>query len=261
MPIVRPKKRLGQHFLADEQIAERIARTAEPFLNHPILEIGPGMGMLTKYLLELGADLEVVELDGDSVKYLNENFPQIRDKIHYQDFLKMDLTQLFGGEPFSVIGNYPYNISSQIFFKILEYRDQIICCSGMLQKEVAERLVSGPGKKSFGILSVLLQLWYDTEYLFSVPPGVFIPPPKVNSGVIRLTRNERKEANFDENLLKTIVKMGFNQRRKTLKNSLKSLIQDCEELKKDPIMDKRPEQLGVEELIALTNKIGNLDKI
>ena len=209
------------------------------------------MGVLTQFLLEAGHDLTVVELDMESVEYLNQNFPDLKGRIIAEDFLKLDLSKLFPGQ-FCVIGNYPYNISSQIFFKVLDYKDQIPCCSGMLQKEVAERLAAGPGSKTYGILSVLLQAWYDVEYLFTVSEKVFDPPPKVKSAVLKMTRNDRKELGCDEKLFKTVVKTSFNQRRKTLRNSMKPLLgKDCPDYAL-PIFDKRPEQLSVEQFVELT---------
>ena len=187
----------------------------------------------------------------ESVDYLNQNFPDLKGRIIAEDFLKLDLSKLFPGQ-FCVIGNYPYNISSQIFFKVLDYKDQIPCCSGMLQKEVAERLAAGPGSKTYGILSVLLQAWYDVEYLFTVSEKVFDPPPKVKSAVLKMTRNDRKELGCDEKLFKTVVKTSFNQRRKTLRNSMKPLLgKDCPDYTL-PIFDKRPEQLSVEQFVELT---------
>ena len=251
MRLVKPKKALGQHFLKDLQIAQRIADTLDTFKSLPVLEIGPGMGVLTQFLLEAGHDLTVVELDMESVDYLNQNFPDLKGRIIAEDFLKLDLSKLFPGQ-FCVIGNYPYNISSQIFFKVLDYKDQIPCCSGMLQKEVAERLAAGPGSKTYGILSVLLQAWYDVEYLFTVSEKVFDPPPKVKSAVLKITRNDRKELGCDEKLFKTVVKTSFNQRRKTLRNSMKPLLgKDCPDYAL-PIFDKRPEQLSVEQFVELT---------
>lgn len=209
------------------------------------------MGVLTQFLLEAGHDLTVVELDMESVDYLNQNFLDLKGRIIAEDFLKLDLSKLFPGQ-FCVIGNYPYNISSQIFFKVLGYKDQIPCCSGMLQKEVAERLAAGPGSKTYGILSVLLQAWYDVEYLFTVSEKVFDPPPKVKSAVLKMTRNDRKELGCDEKLFKTVVKTSFNQRRKTLRNSMKPLLgKDCPDYAL-PIFDKRPEQLSVEQFVELT---------
>ena len=237
--------------IRDRQIAQRIADTLDTFKSLPVLEIGPGMGVLTQFLLEAGHDLTVVELDMESVDYLNQNFPDLKGRIIAEDFLKLDLSKLFPGQ-FCVIGNYPYNISSQIFFKVLDYKDQIPCCSGMLQKEVAERLAAGPGSKTYGILSVLLQAWYDVEYLFTVSEKVFDPPPKVKSAVLKMTRNDRKELGCDEKLFKTVVKTSFNQRRKTLRNSMKPLLgKDCPDYAL-PIFDKRPEQLSVEQFVELT---------
>ena len=253
MKDVRPKKALGQHFLNDLGIARRIADTIDTAPGEcPVLEVGPGMGVLTQFLLEKSRETKVVEIDPESVEYLQEHFPELRDRIVAKDFLKLDLAQLYEG-PFCVIGNYPYNISSQIFFKILDYKDRIPCCSGMIQKEVAERMAAPPGSKTYGILSVLLQAWYDIEYLFTVPEHVFNPPPKVKSAVIRMTRNQVEQLGCNERLFKQIVKTAFNQRRKTMRNSLRSLVgKECEVLS-DPIFDERPERLSVERFIALTN--------
>ena len=215
----------------------------------PVLEIGPGMGVLSQFLMKAGRMVKAVEIDAESVGYLNRVFPDL--EVVEGDFLKMDLRELFKGE-FALIGNYPYNISSQIFFKALEYRENIPVIAGMLQKEVAERICSKPGSKVYGILSVLLQAWYGCEYLFNVPPSMFSPPPKVMSGVIRLTRNDRKTLGCDERLFKTVVKTAFGQRRKTLRNSLGGLIPADSPILKDPIMALRPERLGVEEFIRLT---------
>ena len=251
MRLVKPKKALGQHFLKDLQIAERIADTLSDYKQLPVLEIGPGMGVLTQFLLEKGHDLTVVELDMESVDYLEQNFPALEGKILAEDFLRLDLSKLFPDQ-FCVIGNYPYNISSQIFFKVLDYKEHIPCCSGMIQKEVAERLAAGPGSKTYGILSVLLQAWYEVEYLFTVSEKVFDPPPKVKSAVIRMVRNNRKSLGCDEKLFKTVVKTSFNQRRKTLRNSMKPLLgKDCPDYPL-PIFDKRPEQLSVEQFVELT---------
>ena len=245
------KKALGQHFLKDLQIAQRIADTLSDYKDLPVLEIGPGMGVLTQYLLEAGHDLTVVELDMESVDYLEQNFPALEGRILAEDFLRLDLSKLFPGQ-FCVIGNYPYNISSQIFFKVLDFKEHVPCCSGMIQKEVAERLAAGPGSKTYGILSVLLQAWYTVEYLFTVSEFVFDPPPKVKSAVIRMVRNDRKELGCDEKLFKTVVKTSFNQRRKTLRNSMKPLLgKDCPDYAL-PVFDKRPEQLSVEQFVELT---------
>ena len=248
--MVKPKKSLGQHFLTDLNIARAIAETLDKYTGMPVLEVGPGMGVLTRFLLAQGHDLTVVELDHESVEYLQENFPELKERIVEKDFLKLDLSTLFPGD-FCVIGNYPYNISSQIFFKILDYKDRVPCCSGMIQKEVAERMAASPGSKTYGILSVLLQAWYDIEYLFTVPEHVFNPPPKVKSAVIRMTRNRVRQLGCDERLFKQIVKTAFNQRRKTLRNSLRSLVgKECEILS-ETIFDERPERLSVEQFIGL----------
>lgn len=255
MQKVRAKKSLGQHFLTDLSIAERIAATLDAHKHLPVLEVGPGMGVLTEFLLEAGHDLRVVELDRDSVAYLQRNFPALEGRIIEADFLRLDLHDLYGDKPFCIIGNYPYNISSQIFFKVLDYKDQVTCCSGMLQREVAQRIAAGPGSKTYGILSVLLQAWYDVEYLFTVDEHVFNPPPKVKSGVIRLTRNAVTHLDCDERLMKTVVKTAFGQRRKTLRNSLRGLLPPDTAMPADDIFNKRPEQLSVKEFIHLTNII------
>lgn len=258
---VRPKKSLGQHFLKDEHIASEIAATisgdnlpacARDYGELPILEIGPGMGVLTKYLLETGREVTAVELDGESVAYLHATRPDL--KVIEADFLKLALGEVYPG-PFALIGNYPYNISSQIFFKVLDNIDRIPVVAGMLQKEVAERICSRPGSKVYGILSVLLQAWYDCEYLFDVAPDVFSPPPKVTSGVLRLTRNSRKELGCDPVAFKRVVKTAFGQRRKTLRNSLASLIQPGSPALGSRFMSERPERLSVEDFIELTNLI------
>lgn len=252
---VKPKKALGQHFLTDETIAARIAATLDDYKGMPVLEVGPGMGVLTKYLLDYGHDVTVVEIDEESVDYLNQNFPSLHGRILGDDFLKMDLAKVMGDRQFCVIGNYPYNISSQIFFKILDYKDLIPCCSGMLQKEVAERLAAAPGSKVYGILSVLLQAWYDIEYLFTVNENVFNPPPKVKSGVIRMKRNDVTQLGCDEKLFRTIVKTTFGQRRKTLRNSIRGLLPPGCVLPDLPVWGQRPEQLSVQEFINLTNVV------
>lgn len=252
---VKPKKALGQHFLTDETIAARIAATLDDYKGMPVLEVGPGMGVLTKYLLDYGHDVTVVEIDEESVDYLNQNFPSLHGRILGDDFLKMDLAKVMGDRQFCVIGNYPYNISSQIFFKILDYKDLIPCCSGMLQKEVAERLAAAPGSKVYGILSVLLQAWYDVEYLFTVNENVFNPPPKVKSGVIRMKRNDVTQLGCDEKLFRTIVKTTFGQRRKTLRNSIRGLLPPGCVLPDLPVWGQRPEQLSVQEFINLTNVV------
>lgn len=256
---VKAKKNLGQHFLKEKEIARRIAATLDGYPSLPVLEVGPGTGVLTEFLLENRRDLTVVEIDRESVAYLKEHYPILEGKILEQDFLRMDLSQYFD-TPFCIIGNYPYNISSQIFFKVLDNKDSVPCCSGMIQKEVAERMIASPGSKAYGILTVLLQAWYDVEYLFTVNEQAFIPPPKVKSAVVRLTRNKRKQLNCDEKLFKMVVKTGFNQRRKMLRNSVKSLLSGEEPLPDDPMLTKRPEQLSIEQFEALTNLLEPLVK-
>lgn len=255
MRLVKPKKFLGQHFLKDLKVAQDIANTVDACPDLPVLEVGPGMGVLTQYLLPKQRLLKVVELDYESVAYLREAFPQLEDNIIEDDFLKMNLTRLFDGQPFVLTGNYPYNISSQIFFKMLENKDLIPCCTGMIQKEVAERMAAGPGSKTYGILSVLMQAWYKVEYLFTVHEHVFNPPPKVKSAVIRMTRNDITQLGCNETLFKQVVKTTFNQRRKTLRNSIKPILgKDCS-LTQDALFDKRPEQLSVQQFIDLTNLV------
>ena len=255
MGLVKPKKFLGQHFLKDLSIAKDIADTVDECPGLPILEVGPGMGILTQFLMEKGREVKVVELDFESVAYLRENFPALEGNIIEDDFLKLKLEKLFDGRPFVLTGNYPYNISSQIFFKMLDYKDLIPCCTGMIQKEVAERIAAGPGSKTYGILSILIQAWYKVEYLFTVHEHVFNPPPKVKSAVIRMTRNETKELGCNERLFKLIVKTTFNQRRKTLRNSISSILEKGNPLSNDPVFNKRPEQLSVQEFIELTNRV------
>lgn len=255
MGLVKPKKFLGQHFLKDLSIAKDIADTVDECPGLPILEVGPGMGVLTQFLMEKGREVKVVELDFESVAYLRENFPALEGNIIEDDFLKLKLEKLFDGRPFVLTGNYPYNISSQIFFKMLDYKDLIPCCTGMIQKEVAERIATGPGSKTYGILSILIQAWYKVEYLFTVHEHVFNPPPKVKSAVIRMTRNETKELGCNERLFKLIVKTTFNQRRKTLRNSISSILEKGNPLSNDPVFNKRPEQLSVQEFIELTNRV------
>ena len=255
---VKPKKGLGQHFLKDDKIAERIVLSLDiPEQEEgskskvKVLEIGPGTGVLTKFLKEdTRITLSLIEIDSESVEYLRATMPTIGNAIIEADFLKLDLPDLFS-DSFHVIGNFPYNISSQIFFKILDHKEmvpQIVC---MIQREVAERLASAPGRKSYGILSVLLQAWYDIEYLFTVDEGSFIPPPKVKSAVIRLKRNVRQSLECDEKLFKSVVKTTFNQRRKTIRNSLKPLLAG-RILPANPLLDMRPEQLSVEQFVELT---------
>ena len=257
---VRAKKSLGQHFLTDLSIAERIAHTLDDFKHLPVLEVGPGMGVLTQFLLEMGLDLTVVELDSESVDYLEVAYPQLHGRIIGEDFLKMDLKKLYDDRPFCVIGNYPYNISTQIFFKILDYRDQVACCSGMLQREVAQRIAEPPGSKTYGILSVLLQAWYDIEYLFTVDEHVFNPPPKVKSGVIRLVRNDVTDLGVDERLFKHLVKLSFGQRRKMLRSSLKPVFSSAPTVMEQDVFRQRPEKLGVEDFIALTRMAMDLTR-
>lgn len=257
---VKPKKALGQHFLTDETVAERIAATLDGYKDMPVLEVGPGMGVLTKYLISHGHDVKVAEIDGESIEYLRYHYPELAGRILDADFLKLDLARLYeGDEKFCVIGNYPYNISTQIFFHILDYRDRVEVCSGMLQKEVAERLAAPEGTKARGILSVLLQAWYDVEYLFTVDEHVFNPPPKVKSGVIIMRRNGVRALDCDERLFKTIVKTTFGQRRKTLRNSLKPLLPPGAELPDTPVMAMRPEQLSVQQFIELTRMLSALN--
>lgn len=259
---VKPKKALGQHFLTDLGVAERIAATLDAYKGTPILEVGPGMGVLTEFLLARhSADtITLAEIDTESVDWLKSHLPQPQPRIIEGDFLQMDLGALFpAGEDFCVIGNYPYNISSQIFFRVLDYKDRIVCCSGMLQREVAERLAAKPGTKARGILSVLLQAWYDVEYLFTVSEKVFNPPPKVKSGVVRLVRNTVSDLGCDEALFKTVVKTTFGQRRKTLRNSLKSLLPPGTTLPdNDDMAGLRPEQLSVEQFVELTRRVAAL---
>ena len=253
---VKAKKHLGQHFLTDELIAQQIADSLVGKNYKNVLEIGPGMGVLTKYLLKKDYTTHVIEIDTESVEYLQAHYLNLADRIISKDFLRIDISEYMGKEPFAIIGNFPYNISSQIVFKTLENRHQIPEFSGMFQKEVALRIAEKAGSKVYGILSVLTQAFYDVEYLFTVPPTVFNPPPKVDSGVIRLTRKENYTLPVDEKLFYKVVKTAFQQRRKTLRNSLKTLnLSDI--LREDSIFGKRPEQLSVEEFINLTSKIEN----
>ena len=250
---VRPKKSLGQHFLHDLSIAQRIVDGLKPVAgaHQHVLEIGPGMGVLTQFLLQREhTNLKVVEIDRDSVAYLKKHFPVLSDRIIEGDFLKKDIREFFG-DRFLVIGNLPYNISSQIFFKVLSHRDMVTQVVCMLQKEVADRIAAPPGSKTYGILSVLLQAYYDIQYMFKVPPGVFTPPPKVMSAVIRLERNERQTLRCDDALFVTVVKQAFNTRRKTLRNALKNL-NLAAEIVSLPLLDKRAEQLSVEDFENLT---------
>ena len=277
MKQVRPKKNLGQHFLTDLSIAKRIADTVdEPYADLPVLEVGPGMGVMTQYLVEKPRPLKVVEIDRESVAYLNEHFPKLRENIVGADFLRMDLREVFDGQQFVLTGNYPYDISSQIFFKMLDNRDLIPCCTGMIQHEVAVRMAANPGNKQYGILSVLIQAWYNVEYLFTVEPSVFNPPPKVQSAVIRMTRNEVQHLGCDEQLFKRVVKTVFNQRRKMLRVSLKQLLSADDiaalnsqlssqrhTLKERTVnsqlsLSLRPEQLTIAQFVELTNAINAL---
>ena len=268
---VRAKKSLGQHFLTDQSIAKSIVEALKRSPSDgdtpmDVLEIGPGMGVLSQYLLERNdVNLKMIEIDSESVEYLGRHFPAAAGKVVFGDFLKLDLDHIFPGR-FNVIGNFPYNISSQIFFRILDCRNRIPQTVCMIQKEVAERIAEKPGSKTYGILSVLLQAWFDIEYLFTVGSGAFAPPPKVQSAVIRLTRNSRLTLGCDEDAFRNIVKTAFGQRRKTMRNSLKPLIQakaaaegwDAEKLSaftSDPVFDLRPERLGVEDFVALTEKL------
>jgi 16S rRNA (adenine1518-N6/adenine1519-N6)-dimethyltransferase len=254
MEKVKPKKHLGQHFLIDLSIAERIAAQVTGHGGvKQLLEIGPGMGVLTDYLLKGDLDVNLIEIDRESIAYLHQKYPSLHEKVIEGDFLKFDFSTVFT-TPFAVVGNFPYNISSQIFFKILEDKNKVSEVVCMLQKEVARRIASPKGSKEYGILSVLLQAWYDIDYIFSVPPGVFNPPPKVNSGVIRLTRNQVQKLDCNEKLFFQVVKGGFGNRRKTLRNSLKSF-QLTEEFKSHPILDKRAEQLDVADFVFLTQQI------
>lgn len=252
---VRPKKFLGQHFLKDKGVAERIVESLKlPETTQQVVEIGPGTGVLTQFLVEKPVvDLQLVEIDRESVTYLKEHYPQLNTKITEGDFLELDLNAVYQS-PLFIIGNFPYNISSQIFFKILEHRNQVTQVVCMLQKEVADRIAEKPGSKTYGILSVLLQAYYDVTYLFKVPPGVFFPPPKVMSAVIRLTRNNRVRLECDEALFKTVVKQAFQNRRKTLRNALKILNLPAS-LVAHPLMEKRAEQLDVEQFIFLTQQL------
>ena len=259
MKQVRPKKNLGQHFLTDLNIAKAIADTVDACPDLPVLEVGPGMGVMTQYLVEKPRPFKVVEIDRESVAYLQEHFPRLSNNIIGGDFLRMDLREVFDGQQFVLTGNYPYDISSQIFFKMLDNKDLIPCCTGMIQHEVAVRMASQPGNKQYGILSVLIQAWYHVEYLFTVEPGVFNPPPKVQSAVIRMTRNEVTDLGCDERLFRRVVKTVFNQRRKMLRVSLRQLFSGDKNASthffENPIMTRRPEQLSIQEFVELTNMV------
>jgi len=250
---VKAKKYLGQHFLKDMGVARQIAESLTLDGPTAVLEIGPGMGVLTQFLLQNPLiDLTAVELDSESVVYLHEHYPAL--KVIEADFLKMDLKSLFS-DKFCIIGNFPYNISSQIFFKMLDNKDSIPCLAGMIQKEVAERIAAPAGSKTYGILSVLMQAYYKIEYLFTVNATVFDPPPKVQSAVIRFTRNEVSQIDCNEQLFKTVVKTAFNQRRKTLRNSLKPIVESGHPMYADPLFDLRPERLDVAAFIDLTKRV------
>ena len=257
MNTVRPKKHLGQHFLADPNIARRIVGALQlPDGLGQVLEIGPGRGVLTQYLLENPAyQTSVVEIDSESVAYLKVHYPALENRIYATDFLRQDLSTMFPNQQLAIIGNFPYNISSQIFFQVLANRQQVREVVGMIQKEVAQRLAEPPGSKTYGILSVLLQAYYKIEYLFTVPPHVFVPPPKVESAVVRLSRNETEKLDCDEKLFFRVVKQAFQTRRKTLRNALKPFGLPAEATT-DAIFEKRAEQLGVAEFVGLTQRIG-----
>jgi 16S rRNA (adenine1518-N6/adenine1519-N6)-dimethyltransferase len=247
---VRPKKHLGQHFLQDPNIARKIAGSLSGNTKN-VLEVGPGTGILTRFLLEdETVNLRAIEIDAESVAFLNDNFPSLNDRLIHADLLKSNLRDFFS-EPFAIIGNLPYNISSQILFKVLDYRNMVPEVVGMVQKEVAERIAAPPGSKTYGIMSVLLQAWYIIEYLFTVNENVFIPPPKVKSAVIRLTRNQKQTLECDESLFTAVVKTAFNQRRKTLRNALSSIIKD-KDTSTLPFMGERAERLSVDDFVALT---------
>ena len=258
MKSVKPKKNLGQHFLTDTQIARQIADTVDAYPGIPVLEIGPGMGVLTQFLARKDRELKAVEIDFESVTYLNAHYPKLQNNIIRDDFLRMDLGQVFDGREFVLTGNYPYDISSQIFFKMIAHKDLIPCCTGMIQREVALRLSSAPGSKAYGILSVLIQAWYDVEYLFTVDENVFNPPPKVKSAVVRMTRNGVKDLGCDEHLFKRVVKATFLHRRKMLRVSLRSLFQngmpEAAFFARD-MMTLRPEQLSIAQFVTLTNMV------
>jgi len=267
MKQVRPKKNLGQHFLTDLSIAKRIADTVDACPDIPVLEVGPGMGVMTQYLVTKPRPFKVVEIDRESVAYLKNTLfkeqgagnEEQENPIIEGDFLRMDLREVFGGQQFVLTGNYPYDISSQIFFKMLDNRDLIPCCTGMIQHEVAVRMASQPGNKQYGILSVLIQAWYDVEYLFTVEPGVFNPPPKVQSAVIRMTRNKVQKLGCDEELFKRVVKTAFNQRRKMLRVSLRQILQPeaIQLIADSQFSTLRPEQLDIQQFVELTNLVEN----
>lgn len=251
MQKVKAKKHLGQHFLKDENIARRIVESLSCESDFPLLEIGPGMGVLTRYLVDR-PEFKVIEIDHESVIYLKDHYPSLQNNIIDGDFLKLDISGLMP-EQFAIIGNFPYNISSQIFFKVLEIKNRVTQVVGMLQREVAQRLASGPGSKQYGILSVFLQAYYNVEYLFTVSEDVFDPPPKVKSGVIRVTRNDVSTLDCNEKLFFQVVKQSFNQRRKTIRNSVKSMLPEDLNVADYEIFSKRPEQLSVNDFVFLTN--------
>ncbi|MDR2121052.1 MAG: 16S rRNA (adenine(1518)-N(6)/adenine(1519)-N(6))-dimethyltransferase RsmA [Tannerella sp.] len=253
MKIIRPKKALGQHFLKDAGIARRIAETLSAYRGLPVLEVGAGTGMLTRFLLEEAHDLSVVEIDTESVEHLRRHFPALEGRIIAADFLRLDLHTLYPSTC-CITGNYPYHISSQILFKVLDAREQVVCCTGMVQKEVAERLAASPpaGRRTCGIIGALIQPWYDVEYLFTVDEEAFDPPPKVKSAVIRMTRNDRKTLGCDETLYRQVVKTSFNRRRKMLRNSMRPVLGTEFPGYDMPVFDKRPEQLSVEQFVELT---------
>ena len=259
MKQVRPKKKLGQHFLTDLGVAKAIADTVDACPELPVLEVGPGMGVMTQFLVDKPRPLKVVEIDRESVAWLNEHLPRLRDNIISGDFLRMDLNEVFGGQQFVLTGNYPYDISSQIFFKMLDNKDLIPCCTGMIQREVAQRIAAAPGCKAYGILSVMIQAWYDVEYLFTVDEHVFNPPPKVKSAVIRMRRNGVDDLGCDWTLMRRVVKAVFNQRRKMLRVSLRQIF-NAENMPEpdffaQEMMTRRPEQLSVQEFVQLTNMV------
>ena len=259
MKQVRPKKNLGQHFLTDLNIAKAIADTVDACPDIPVLEVGPGMGVMTQFLVEKPRPFKVVEIDRESVDYLKATlFREQENPIIEGDFLRMDLNKVFDGKQFVLTGNYPYDISSQIFFKMLDNKDLIPCCTGMIQHEVAVRMASQPGNKQYGILSVLIQAWYHVDYLFTVEPGVFNPPPKVQSAVIRMTRNEVTDLGCDEQLFRRVVKTVFNQRRKMLRVSLKQILPADASIfiAQASLLTRRPEQLSIPEFVELTNLVG-----
>jgi 16S rRNA (adenine1518-N6/adenine1519-N6)-dimethyltransferase len=259
MKQVRPKKNLGQHFLTDLNIAKAIADTVDACPDIPVLEVGPGMGVMTQFLVEKPRPFKVVEIDRESVDYLKATlFREQENPIIEGDFLRMDLNKVFDGKQFVLTGNYPYDISSQIFFKMLDNKDLIPCCTGMIQHEVAVRMASQPGNKQYGILSVLIQAWYHVDYLFTVEPGVFNPPPKVQSAVIRMTRNEVTDLGCDEQLFRRVVKTVFNQRRKMLRVSLKQILPADASIytTQATLLTRRPEQLSIPEFVELTNLVG-----